>query len=257
MAGTITNGATIELIIEAPAPLEFIIEDAPPLEFEITGGAGPRGPQGESIKGDKGDTGPAGPIAGADKQVQFNDAGKGGVDTNFKWDKNTKTLRIGIEDDAPLPNNPLAMVGAIDGYLQTNIRNTTEGALASSDYVATADNGTDESYYIDMGINSSVYDSPDYEAFKANDSYVIAEGGDLDLCSTKDRIRLIVGGTMDEDVVGEVVPSGIALKAGSTVSVGGYPLASTTNRPEIFSGTGSPPDPAGLADGSLFFKYSV
>ena len=201
----------------------------------------------DSLKGAKGDPGLIIP-AGTDKQIQFNDASSIGADNNLKWDKNTKTLRIGIDEDTPLPNNPVAMVGAIDGYLQVNIRNTTEGTEASSDYVATADNGTDEDYYCDMGINSSVYDSPDFEAFKANDSYLIAAGGDLDLCTTKDKIRLIVGGTMEDNIVGEIDNIG--------VSIGGEYLAKVTNRPEILSGTGDPPSPVGLADGTLYFKYT-
>jgi hypothetical protein len=242
-------------------PVEENIQVTPPVSYQITATTtGAPGLSAYEIWLADGNTGTEqdfldslvgspGPIAGLDKQVQFNDAGTGGVDRNLQWDKNTKTLRVGIEDDLPLPNNPLAMVGAINSYFQMNIKNTQEGPLASSDYVATADNGTDVDFYADFGINSSVYDSPDYEAFKANDGYVIAAGGDLDLCTTKDRIRLIVGGTMEADVVGEITAAGI--------EVGGELLATVTNRPEIFSGTGSPPLPTGLANGSVFFKYVI
>jgi len=47
--------------------------------------------------------------------------------------------------------------GSIDDYLQINIQNKSNGVNASTDYVATSDNGTDSTWYVDLGINSSTY----------------------------------------------------------------------------------------------------
>lgn len=47
--------------------------------------------------------------------------------------------------------------GSINSYLQLNIQNTSTGTGASSDVVATADNGTETTGFIDMGINGSNY----------------------------------------------------------------------------------------------------
>ena len=47
--------------------------------------------------------------------------------------------------------------GSVNDYLQINLQNYNSGISASTDYVATADDGTDSTYYIDMGINSSTY----------------------------------------------------------------------------------------------------
>lgn len=184
--------------------------------------------------------------AGVDKEIQYNDALGFGSDSNLKWDKNTKTLRLGIEDDEPLPDNPLAMVGAVDSYLQAGIKNTSETSGASADWVATADNGDDETHYIDMGINSSVYDV-EGDATKANDGYVQLEGGDLFLIAETPgtEIPIVIGGTSEDERVAAFTEEGLRMEAGKTI----------TNRPEIFFGTGSPPAPAGLADGTLFFKY--
>jgi hypothetical protein len=190
---------------------------------------------------------PPGSLAGNDKDVQFNDAGAPGADDAFQWDKNTKTLRIGITDPAPLPTNPLAMVGAVDSYLQCAIKNTSETTDASSDFVATADNGDDENFYIDMGINSSVYDNPDYSATAANDGYITVAGGDLALMTDKNMVKVVVGGTMAANVVAEFHATELVLPAG-------YQM---TNRPEVFYGTGAPPSAVGLADGTLYFKYEV
>ena len=62
--------------------------------------------------------------------------------------------------------------GSIDSYLQLNVKNSSNGTNASSDIVATADNGTDTTFYIDMGINGSNY-SPSTENFGGpNDGYL-------------------------------------------------------------------------------------
>jgi hypothetical protein len=190
---------------------------------------------------------PPGSLDGNDKDIQYNDAGSPGADDNFQWDKNTHTLRIGITDPTPLPTNPLAMVGSVDTYLQCAIKNTSETTDASSDFVATANNGDDENYYIDMGINSSVYSNPTYSATAANDGYVTVVGGDLALISDKDMVKVAVGGSTTSDVVAEFRATELVLQSGYQV----------TNRPEVFYGTGAPPSAVGLADGTLYFKYEV
>lgn len=67
--------------------------------------------------------------------------------------------------------------GSINNYLQFNIQNQSAGNNASSDVVATADNGSETTNYIDMGINSSVYSGGVMGA--ANDSYLYNIGQNL------------------------------------------------------------------------------
>jgi hypothetical protein len=50
--------------------------------------------------------------------------------------------------------NVITGKGNLDNYLQLNIKNTNQGTNASSDVVATANNGNEFTNYIDMGINS-------------------------------------------------------------------------------------------------------
>lgn len=64
-----------------------------------------------------------------------------------------------------------------NGYAQVNHQNINSGALASGDYVATADNGTAEAGYIDVGIASSNYNYPGFPLIKPNDGYVLVQGG--------------------------------------------------------------------------------
>ena len=57
----------------------------------------------------------------------------------------------------PTSFNVISGKGNINNYLQLNIQNTNQGANASSDVVATADNGDETTNYIDMGINGENY----------------------------------------------------------------------------------------------------
>lgn len=68
--------------------------------------------------------------------------------------------------------------GNINNYSQINVQNTNSSAGASSDFVATADNGTEELHYVNMGINSSGFDTP-FSIGYQNDAYVYNAGRDL------------------------------------------------------------------------------
>ena len=64
-----------------------------------------------------------------------------------------------------------------DNYSQVNIKNVNSGTTASSDLVLTADNGTEDMYYMNVGINSSGYGAGNVGS--ANDGYIINKGSDL------------------------------------------------------------------------------
>jgi hypothetical protein len=53
--------------------------------------------------------------------------------------------------------NVIGGKGNLNNYLQLNIQNQNSGNTASSDLVATADNGSETTNYVDLGINSSGY----------------------------------------------------------------------------------------------------
>jgi hypothetical protein len=55
--------------------------------------------------------------------------------------------------------NAVAARGSVNNYFQLNINNQNTGTNASSDVVATADNGNETSNYVDLGINSSINNS--------------------------------------------------------------------------------------------------
>jgi hypothetical protein len=68
--------------------------------------------------------------------------------------------------------------GNKNGYLEVYAQNISAGVSASTDIVAYADNGTETSDFIDMGINSSGV-ATGYSFGKKNDAYIFNTGGDL------------------------------------------------------------------------------
>lgn len=87
--------------------------------------------------------------------------------------------------------------GRINNYFQMNIKNLSSGASAATDIVATADNGTETSNYVDLGINGSGYTGSAIETGKANDGYLISSGNDFYVVnsSANKSLLFLTGGT--------------------------------------------------------------
>lgn len=76
--------------------------------------------------------------------------------------------------------NVISGKGSINNYLQLNIQNKNTGNFASSDVVATADNGSETVNFIDMGINSSGYTVGGSAILNGiNNAYLYATGNDF------------------------------------------------------------------------------
>jgi hypothetical protein len=73
--------------------------------------------------------------------------------------------------------NSATFFGDHHAYVQINVHNLNTGSNASTDIVATADNGDEMVYYVDMGINSSTNDGG-FVGY-ANDAYLVTVGKDL------------------------------------------------------------------------------
>jgi len=133
---------------------------------------------------------------------------------------------------AYLPNVIGQFTSDVNGYSQVNMQNLHQGSLASSDFVVTADNGTDLENFGDFGIANSQYAYPGYEAILPDDTYVIANGGNLLLnASTADKnIKFIVGGSDVTNIVGTW--SNVALTVSTNLDVIGnigYTPANASN----------------------------
>ncbi|MHA4810548.1 autotransporter outer membrane beta-barrel domain-containing protein [Flavitalea flava] len=96
--------------------------------------------------------------------------------------------------------NAIYSRGNINNYFQTNIQNSSAGNIASSDVVATANNGTETTNFVDLGINGSGYVTQvgnPIQTGKANDGYLLSAGNDFYIVNNnaaKD-ILFLTGGT--------------------------------------------------------------
>ena len=113
-------------------------------------------------------------------------------ETNFTVD-NPEALYV--FQTHPTSINVLTGKGNLNNYLQNNIQNTNQGISASSDVVATANNGNENSNYIDMGINSENYNQNFIGG--PNDAYLYSIANNLHIGNANDNgthVALFVGG---------------------------------------------------------------
>jgi hypothetical protein len=73
------------------------------------------------------------------------------------------------------------LTGSVNNYMQLNIQNRNSGSSASSDLVATADNGSETSHYINLGINGSTGGGSPFTT--ANHSYLYSVADVLNIGS--------------------------------------------------------------------------
>jgi hypothetical protein len=117
----------------------------------------------------------------------------------------------------PLLNNPLSIVGSGNNYLQLNIQNRGTGTDASADLVITANNGTDNSNFINLGINNSGYSNASYTNGSGLDGYLFINGGSLDIGTQTPNtsIEFHAGGTTASKVIARITESGLNLVSGN------------------------------------------
>ena len=112
------------------------------------------------------------------EQMMLHQSGYAGIGTSTFGATNQEKLLVDAGNTSSY--NVISGKGEIDNYLQLNIKNSSAGNTASSDIVATADNGTESINYIDLGINSSGYSSVLIPILAGiNEAYFYATGGDM------------------------------------------------------------------------------
>ena len=147
------------------------------------------------------------------------------------WSLNGETIspiveNYSIKANSLIVNNTNGMIdalvayGNLNSYFQFNIRNSNNGSSASSDIVATANNGNETSAYIDMGINSANYSEQEYNITGANDGYLYIKSGHLAIgtATVNKIIKFFVGGVTTSNEIFNVTTSGIQSKANITAS---------------------------------------
>jgi len=93
----------------------------------------------------------------------------------------------------PTSFNIISGKANLNNYAQLNVFNTNTGNNASSDIVATADNGSETTNFIDMGINGSGFTG---DIGNANDAYLYSAGQHLHIGNTNPTkpIQFFAGG---------------------------------------------------------------
>ena len=147
-------------------------------------------------------------------------------------------------------SNTIVGIASVNNYAQLNIQNTYSGNNASSDVVATSDNGNESINYIDMGINSSTFNQ-NYVG-GANDAYVYSTGNNLYLgnVSTGKTVNIFVGGS-------NVAATGNTTTVFSTGNTTSYvpfytPTISATTYLNLNTNAWSPQGNSGLTAGTYF-----
>jgi hypothetical protein len=114
----------------------------------------------------------------------------------------TNPEKLLIDAGVTTSYNLMTGKGSIDNYLQINVQNSSATGNASSDIVATANNGSESANYIDMGINSGSYTNTSLPVIGgANTAYLYATGNDFVIGNgTATRpIRFFAGGFANTD----------------------------------------------------------
>ncbi len=110
------------------------------------------------------------------EKARFTSGGNVGIGGSSFDSSNPEKLLV--DAGTTSSTNLVSGKGNINNFLQFNIQNLSGGNNASTDVVATADNGTDAANYIDMGINGSGNTKGFYYGV-ANDAYIYNAGGSV------------------------------------------------------------------------------
>lgn len=111
----------------------------------------------------------------------------------------TSTLTVsGTGTPASLSNLKINSYDTVNGFLQNNIQNLSSGTSASSDWIATADTGTDSANYVDLGINGSGYSVGAWTINGALDGYLYSQSTNLaaGTATAGKNLVLFTGGTL-------------------------------------------------------------
>jgi hypothetical protein len=147
-------------------------------------------------------------------------------------------LFAGIPGFTPLPNTVVQVAGNAEPYVQINFENINGNG--TTDYIATADAGTDLTHYIDMGIAGSTYDNTTPNNSLGNvigplDAYLYNQGdgiggtgGNLAIGTTEPgrEIRIFTGGVNANSIVATI--SNIGLTVVGNIVTGNITISGNT-----------------------------
>ncbi len=95
-----------------------------------------------------------------------------GEDLTVADDLYVGTNAQNFENSAGLTDTIAVGAGNANAFVQYSITNFSDGTEASADFIAYADNGDNDSGWVDMGITSSTFDAAIYGITGKNDGYI-------------------------------------------------------------------------------------
>lgn len=120
---------------------------------------------------------------------------------------------VGATITQGLANAIADFTSSVNGYGQVNVRNSLSGTNASGDIVITANNGTDISNFIDLGINNTGFTTTSWTINGALDGYLYTSDGNLSIgaAATNKYLSLFVGGTLAANEKVRVTTTGVGI----------------------------------------------
>ena len=118
----------------------------------------------------------------------------------------------------PLTNSVASFFGNVNNFSQINYQNLNAGTSASTDFVATADNGTDSTNFVNFGINSSTYNLGTFTITGANDGYMFSQSSNLAVGTgaAATSVKFFQGDTLAANEVARFAPTTNNLLVGTT-----------------------------------------
>jgi cytoskeletal protein CcmA (bactofilin family) len=107
----------------------------------------------------------------------------------------------------PTTNTILSTNGNVNSYLQVVLENANGGVSATTDFIINADTATDTTNYLDIGVNSSGYNNPQFSIHGALDSYIYSSNGALTMgTASAAPIQFFANGTLITNEVMRITP---------------------------------------------------
>jgi hypothetical protein len=125
------------------------------------------------------------------EKMRLTASGNLGIGTSDFDTDASATEKVLIDAGVTDSYNLLYAKGTRNGYLQFNIQNNSTQGSASTDIVATANNGTETTNYVNLGINGGGYNNANNILSGANNGYLFSAGENFligNTSATKDLI---------------------------------------------------------------------
>ena len=135
-------------------------------------------------------------------------------------------LTIGTNPGTSFANSLAQFFTSVNSYAQILAQNSSTGGSASTDFVATADNGTDSTNYVDFGINGSGYSDVTFTIVGADGGYIYSQGGDMAFGAgaAGKAVKFFNGGTLAANEAMRIAPTSNNILIGTTTDTAGVRL---------------------------------